>query len=371
MRSRRILIAGLLAATVIVVIPLSALDVADGRVRLSLNESIGRFMLSCQTSGSTGVYVPLLAAQDPRTTLLSIVVGNKIYRMGESSEFSQKAERVPGGARFVWKSSFIQVTETFTFIPAGDSNVSTGVRVDVSLKNLSEQDITAGVRYLFDTYLGESRGPHFRTSTLAQVSNELTLTPADKTAWWESPLSGDPDGFGFQVMTSGPGLTVPDRVVFANWKRLSDSNWAFDTSAARDFSLLPYSVNDSAVAQYYGPRSIPRSGEATFTLAIGLFSKAGYLVIPPAAAASAAPPASASAADFPSGIRESLVEGKNASSDADAVRADLSAVNAILNELDSKMATPGGVSDDELAMIESALKDLGSRAGRFTPAAGR
>jgi hypothetical protein len=65
------------------------------------------------------------------------------------------------------------------------------------------------------------------------------------------------------------------------------------------------------------------------------------------------------------------VEGKNASSDAEAVRADLSAVNAILNELDSKMATPGGVSEDELAMIESALKDLGSRAGRFTPAAGR
>ena len=119
MRVRRILIAGLLAAAVIAVIPLSALDVADGRVRLSLNEGIGRFVLSCQTSGSTGVYVPLLAAQDPRTTLLSIVVGNKIYRMGESSEFSQKAERVPGGARFVWKSSFIQVTETFTFITAG------------------------------------------------------------------------------------------------------------------------------------------------------------------------------------------------------------------------------------------------------------
>ena len=64
------------------------------------------------------MYVPLLAAQDPRTTMLSIVVGNKIYRMGESSEFSEKAERVPGGARFVWKSSFLQVTETFTFIPS-------------------------------------------------------------------------------------------------------------------------------------------------------------------------------------------------------------------------------------------------------------
>jgi hypothetical protein len=348
-----------------VVIPLSALDVADGRIRLSLTEGIGRFVLSCQTRGSTGVYVPLLAAQDPRTTSLSIVVGNKIYRMGESSEFSEKAEKVTGGARFVWKSSFIQVTETFTFIAAMDSSVSTGVRVDLSLKNLSEKDITAGARYIFDTYLGESRGLHFRTSSLPQLSKELTLTPADKAAWWESPLAGDPDGFGFQVMTSGAGLTVPDRVVFANWKRLSDSNWAFDTSAARNFSVLPYSVNDSAAAQYYEPRPIQRSGESTITLAMGLFSKAGY------SANSATPVASTPAPDFSSDIRESLTAGKNAANDAQAARADLSSVNAILNELDSKIGTAAAVSEDELALIESALKDLGSRAGRFAPVVGR
>ncbi len=88
--------AGLVFAFLLVVIPLSALDVADGRIRLSLTEGIGRFVLSCQTSGSTGVFVPLLASQDPRTTSLSIVVGNKIYRMGESSEFSEKAEKVTG-----------------------------------------------------------------------------------------------------------------------------------------------------------------------------------------------------------------------------------------------------------------------------------
>jgi hypothetical protein len=357
--------AALVFAFLLVVIPLSALDVADGRIRLSLTEGVGRFVLSCQTSGSTGVFVPLLASQDPRTTSLSIVVGNKIYRMGESSEFSEKAEKVTAGARFVWKSSFLQVTETFTFIAALDTNVSTGMRVDLSLKNLSEKDITAGARYLFDTYLGESRGLHFRTSTLPQVSKELTLTPADKAAWWESPLAGDPDGFGFQVMTSGAGLTVPDRVEFANWKRLSDANWSYDTSTARDFSLLPYSVNDSAAAQYYDPRPIPRSGELTITLLMGLFSKAGY------SANTSAPAPSAPAADFSTGVKESLTAGRNAANDAQAARADLSAVNAILNELDSKVGAPAAVSEDELSLIESALKDLGSRAGRFVLVPGR
>jgi len=355
----------LLSALLLAAAPLSGLEVADGRIRLTLQEGIGRFSISCQNKGSSGVYVPLLAAQDPRTTTLSVVVGNKIYRMGESSEFSEKAERLQGGARFVWKSTFLQVTETFTFIPSGDSSVTTGVRIDLSMRNLSEQDIRAGARYLFDTYLGESGSVYFRTSSLPQVTRELTLTAADKTAWWMSPLTGDPDEFGLQVMMSGTGITAPDRVVFANWKRLSDSTWAYETSGARNFSLLPYSVNDSAAAQYYEPRPIPRSGEATFTMALGLYSKAGYGALP------AIPIASTPSADSSAGIQQSLSAGQNAASDAQAVRADLSAVNTILSEIDAKIGGSGTISDDELAMIESALKALGSRAGWFAPAAGK
>jgi hypothetical protein len=363
--SLRVLSVVLLPALLLAATPLSGLDAANGRIRLTLNEGIGRFSISCQTRGTSGVYVPLLAAQDPRTTILSIVVGNKLYRMGESSEFAEKVERVPGGARFVWKSSFMQVTETFTFIPALDSTVSTGVRIDLSMKNLSEQDITAGARYLFDTYLGEPGSVHFRTPALAQMTKELTLTPANKAAWWESPIKDDPDGFGLQVMMSGTGVTVPDRVVFANWKRLSDSNWAYETSSARDFSLLPYSLNDSAAAQYYEPRPIPRSGEATITLVLGLYSKAGY------GAVNVVPIASTLNPDFSANVQQSLSQGQNAADDTQAARADLSAVNAILNEIDARIESPGALSDDEMALIESALKDLGSRAGRFAPASGK
>ena len=285
--------------------------------------------------------------------------------MGESSEFKEKSESVPGGARFIWKSNFLQVTETFTFIPSLDSTVSTGVRIDLSMKNLSEQDISAGARFLFDTYLGEPGNVHFRASDGTQIVKERTISAADKIQWWLSPIAGDPDGFGLQVMTGGDGITVPDRVVFANWKRLSDASWAYETSAARDFNLLPYSMNDSAAAQYYEPRRIPRSGEATITLLLGLYSKAGY-------SANAVVPASAPAAaptDFGTVVQQSLQGGQNAVDPGQAARADLSALNAILNEINAKIGSPGSVSDDELSLIKSALKDLDSRSNRFAPAA--
>ncbi len=353
------------ACLLLAAVHLPALDVSDGRGRLALRETTGRFMLSAQNA--SGAYVPLLATQDPRTSVLSVVYGNKIYRMGESSEFKQVVEKVSGGARFVWRSAFLQVTETFTLIPAGDSGVSSGVRIDVSLRNLSEQDITAGVRYLFDTYLGEPGNNHFKTSALGQVNRELTLTPADKTAWWMSPLANDKNQFGLQVMMAGPGITVPDRVVFANWKRLSDSSWAYDTSAARNFSLLPYSVNDSAVAQYYEARPVPRSGELIFTLAMGVYSPAGYSGL---SSAAAAPAPTAPATDFSASVLQSLAQGRTAADDAAAARADLASVNAILGEIDARTGSSASMSDEELALIETALKDLQARSGRFGTASG-
>jgi len=341
------------------VVPLSALDTADGRIRLTLHEGMGRFSISCQTRGSTGTFVPFLAAQDPRTTTLSIVVGNHVYRMGESSDFSESAEKTSAGARFVWKSSFLQVTETFTFVSSATSSLTNGVRIDLTLKNLSEQELSVGIRYLFDTYLGESSFVHFKTDSLSQLTHELTLTAADKPQYWESPLAGDSDDFGFEVMASGQGITTPDRIVFANWKRLSDSSWSYDTSAVRNFSQLPYSVNDSAVSQYYDPRAIPRAGESTITLVMGLYTKEGFSG------------ASATTQDFSTAVQQSLQVAKSAPDLGGAARADLTTVNQLLAKIDALVAAGGTISPDDLTLLQNALKDLDSRATQYVPSSGK
>ncbi len=357
--------------------PIWSLDLVDGRVRLSLKEGVGRFAISCQTKGSNGIFVPLLAAQDPRTTMLTVVFGNRIFRMGESSEFSEKVERIAGGARFVWRSTFLEVTESFLFIASEGSSVSNGVRIELSLKNLTDKEITAGARYLFDTYLGESSFVHYRTPNLPQLAHELALTPTDGAPYWVSPLSGDADEFGLEVMTAGAGLTTPDRVVFANWKRLSDSSWAYETSTARNFSLLPYSVNDSAVAQYYDPRPIPRSGEATLTLALGLYTKAGFLAFPalPPVATRNLTAEAPQPLPQPQPLPPAVVNSPNivnpTPDDRQAALADLGTVDTVLDKIDSAMSSASAGSEEGLAVIESALKELGGRSSRYLPDAGK
>jgi hypothetical protein len=333
-----------------------SLDLADGRIKLVLFESNGRFALSGQTKGGSGAFVPMLAAQDPRTTTVSIVVGNKIYRMGESSEFLTKTEKTATGGRFVWSSSFLQVTETFTFMASSGSPVTNGIQIDLTLKNVSEQAMKVGVRYLFDTYLGESSFVQFRTDSLGQVPHELSLTPEDQTAYWVSPLAGDADEFGLQVMTAGEGITVPDRIVFANWKRLSDSSWSFDSSPSRNFSVPPYSVNDSAACQYYNPRTLQRAGEMTVTFALGIFSRSGFVA------------QGGQAPAFSEEVQKSLTAAKTASDSDAAVRADLATVNRIIEEIDQVVSTGASLTDEELSVMESALKDLSNRVSGYGPA---
>jgi hypothetical protein len=351
----------LLALLVAAALPLGALDVADGRMRLTLTEDGGRFVLSAQTRGTNGVFVPLFAAQDPRTTLLSIVVGNRVYRMGESSEFSETQEKTATGARLTWKSSFLQVTETFTFIASADSSVSNGVRIDISLKNLSEQNLTVGARYLLDTYLGESSFVHFRTDSLTQITHELALTPADSPLFWVSPLTGDAEGFGLQVMTSGRGITTPDRIVFANWKRLSDSPWSYDVSAARNFSLLPYSVNDSAVCQYYDPRTIQHEGEATISLVLGMYSRAGFTGIIQSTQVTS-PVSQPGTAQAGIGTAQETAAAPPSSLSPQSVKTDLASVDRVLAQIDAALSAGGAISNEALALIESTLRDLRTHA---------
>jgi hypothetical protein len=66
--------------------PLAAVEIDSGKVRLILYEGIGRFSL--YTRSPAMEYIPLFVDQDPRTSGISLVVNDKIYKLGDSAEFA-------------------------------------------------------------------------------------------------------------------------------------------------------------------------------------------------------------------------------------------------------------------------------------------
>ena len=333
-----------------------SLDVTQGALKLTLYESSGRFSLSVLPDPKKGTYTPFFLDKDPRTSFLAVAVGNKVYKMGESPEFRQATERSDTGARFVWTSAMISVYEEFTFITSVGGSQPDGIQITLTVKNNSDKTLGVGARYLFDTYLGEASYIHFKTDKIAEINRELTLTKADGARYWLSPASPNTDQLGLMYMLSGNGLTPPDKVVFANWKRLSDAAWGYETSASRNFNLMPYSVNDSAVSMTWDLRDVARGQELKIVQVMGSYAPDGFTVR--GAQPAAASPAAAAGTPSPSPAASATRPGIRVT--------DLDALNALISRIDQRINSGTPITDDELGRLTQALEDLKARTGDYS-----
>ncbi|MFW5789526.1 MAG: hypothetical protein ACOCW3_06280, partial [Spirochaetota bacterium] len=91
--------------------PVSALEIERGDVRLVLHEETSRFSLYLHRDDA---WTPLFVAEDPRTSALDVLEGNRVLRIGDAGIFAQRVERTDNGARFVWASPTLEVVQEFS-----------------------------------------------------------------------------------------------------------------------------------------------------------------------------------------------------------------------------------------------------------------
>ncbi len=332
-----------------------SLETVNGRVKLILHEGIGRFSLYYQTGLSGSKYLPLFVDQDPRTSTIKLVIDNKIIKLGESSEFKESAELTASGARFIWKSSRIRVIMDFAFIASKTATLSDGVKITISLENTSDQSLEAGVSFLLDTYLGEAKSPHFTTDSERQINREKTISLKESVDYWLSPSAQDPENIGLQCPINQEGITRPDKIVFANWKRLNDVSWLYETSDSRNFNLLPYSINDSAVCHYYEPARLRPGTSREIVIVLGNYSASGYSIF------------SDRDKKLDKLLKEAVAPASGYTVDPlIAIQEDLSTVNNLISEINRMLADVSEVTDEEIRVMEEILNSLRSKADQYS-----
>jgi hypothetical protein len=325
---------------------LPALEVEQGRIRLVLHEGIGRFSLyfrNDRPEAPNSAYTPLFVDQDPRTSGLSVVVGNKIFRLGDGGEFRERAEKTDQGARFTWQSNQISVIQEFQLPVTRPDEVV----MKISVTNLTAGTLSVGVRLCLDTYLGESKLAHFRTDSQMEINGERTLLPADGLRYW---VSAAPEGqagreeapTGLFSLISGAEVTVPDRVVFANWKRLSEAPWVYETSPSRNFNLVPYSINDSAVCQYYDPLPLPAKATREIVLVLGNLT--GLSTAGAAAVVATQPPGP---------------------TEPQTLQEELKLLDSLLQKLAGYLAPGATVRDEDIRLMRETLSGIKNRSARY------
>jgi hypothetical protein len=361
LRKISVLAAALLA---VVVIPLAAVEIDSGGVRLILHEGIGRFSLYTRAARAPGEYIPLFVDQDPRTSGVSLVVNDKIYKLGDSSEFSEASEKTAGAGmgRFEWTSRTLTVAQEFTPVLAPASGQAQGVRMSIRISNRSRNRLSVGVRLCLDTYLGEDNLSHFRSDRHEEIRSELTVSGADMIRYWLSPSADSPGSIGLICMTSGSDITPPDKIVFANWKRLSDASWDYQTSSSRNFNLMPYSINDSAVCMYYEPVDLPALGSREIVLVLGNLTLSDYSAQPqrvePEVATEQAPPAS------PIGGLKELWD--SLSSEPASAKQNIDDLDRFIEIINARLVSGEQISDEELRLMEEILSAIKDNAERYS-----
>ncbi len=252
----------------------SGLELKNGRIRLVIDERSGRFALYYLEDVAKNRYVPLLYAEETRTTYPTLMVDQKTYKLGDAPEFRVAVSRDASGAgRIEYKSSFCVVRQSFTFTTTPGATMADGVLMSFDIENVGQKDASLGLRVLLDTWLGEKSPAHFRAQSLGALTGETSLGGDFKDVWLRSQdeSASAPGAASLQVLL-GLQATRPDKVLAANWKRLNDAAWSFEASASRNFTLLPYSINDSALALYYEPLVVRPGSTRLVTVVLSLAS---------------------------------------------------------------------------------------------------
>ncbi|MDR2049237.1 MAG: hypothetical protein LBP69_07255 [Treponema sp.] len=336
-----------------------AAEFVEGRIRLVLNENTGRFSLYYMADIAREEYVPFFADGDPRTSFLAIQVNDRNYRLGDSSAFKTSLGTslgtilgtIRGTSRdesgmnpsLVFESPALRITEEFSFVKTSGSYLTNGVKITVTITNKGRQQIQAGLRFLIDTSLGEDGVP-FSTDK-REIRSEAVIAADSEDSFW---VSGS-GRLGFMGSVSGSGITRPDLIHFANWKRLNDVSWKTPFYQGRNFNLLPYSIGDSAVCYYYEPAAVNAGEARIITLVLASEDESGF------------------SGNFAEETNEmSRLVGISARKETpsnDTMQADLVILRDLAAMLDEYIKSGASVSEEELAAIELVMSRLKAKYG--------
>jgi hypothetical protein len=248
-----------------------AAEYIDGRIKLVIDEKIGRFSLFYMTDVGNKVYEPLFWEKDKRTSFLSAYVNNKEYKMGGNSEFKIVIRGEKNKPALVFESRFLSITESFSFIRTASSGVSNGVRIDIMVESWALDTTNIGVRLLIDTFLGEKNKPPFRTD-LRPISAETIIDKTSPEEYWVTRN----DEYGLMGSIFVEGTPAPDFLQFANWRRMNSARYKVDYVSGRSFNYMPFSVKDSAVCYFLDVKPMERWEQRIMTVLLAAEDNYGF-----------------------------------------------------------------------------------------------
>jgi hypothetical protein len=159
---------------------------------------------------------------------------------------------------------------------------------------------------------------------------------------------------GFQIMTKGEGITVPERLILANWKRLNDTSWAYSTNSQRNFNQLPYSINDSAIALYYESDRVSKGDTYKITTVMGSYSPEGFSTT-----------RTEQKSEISEVFKKALSTDGTIQNTEKAVQNDLLMIRDLINKINSILESEEEISQSDLEVLRQVVEELKKRKTHY------
>lgn len=231
-----------------------AVTVNSGSYRLVIDDETGRFSLYVDTG--PGQYTGLFFSENPNTSSVALFFNDDLLGLNDDKTWTMEIQQYQDGIEIRYTASSIVFAQQLRFAQ-NRSGETVALVVDNNITNNMESEASIGLRSIFDTTLGESGQRHFIIPGMENDNHEFEFQPGENSRYIESPASVG----SFILSFRKSGIGAADRIVGANWKRLNESPWDYEVNTARSFNLLPFSINDSAIALYWNPSAIPSGGQ--------------------------------------------------------------------------------------------------------------
>lgn len=215
----------------------------------------------------------------PWTSYTTIRVDGKDYvfggpsrRAGETAEYGEVVTPPHAEGTAILSTCRIAgltVTQKLSIAPGPVSRLYDSARISYEIANPTGESHRVGVRILLDTLLGSNDGAPFRVGT-QNVTSETQLEGGSLPDHWIAFDNLENPGVVARGTLSGPDLTAPDRVLFANWGKLGRNPWDVPYNAGQSFLREGENEMDSAIALYWSEVNLSPGGSRSVATLYGI-----------------------------------------------------------------------------------------------------
>lgn len=245
-------------------------------IEVWVHDDTGRFIIKT-INGDPGNknddYKYLTTKDSPPTSYTTIAMddGSDIYKFGsDDGDFVKKPYRHGKKVITIWEVDKVQITQTITIVKGKTTQREDSIKIRYDILNKSGDEKKVGVRIMMDTAIGDSSDFPFTVSGYGIIKNERELRNGTMAKFFYCYDNAKKPKIQTVWSLFSPGLMSPDRIIFANWRKLSENAWKYSVDKGASFKRSLFGSPDSAVALYFETRRIRPSQSLNIGISYGI-----------------------------------------------------------------------------------------------------